>query len=736
MPYNKSDYKFTDPIRYFKENDPYYWEVDNIPLKQLQENILWLKDQVAPEDAVDSENNPTLNLDRVNFKELRPFCNQTDNIVYVNPGRFIGRVNDAYNIVPLQSLYQDPTVSAIGTLTTYKGLGSEGFLNYLFESLKDKYSPSLNLNGLLERVTFWDNQTIEKSLIDFIDGVPNANQEIDSTDKLWPIIQSSKFYTESIELLFGNSQALTNEFIRMFRGVARTAVVDVPYQLEIEIPKFDSADFSYIDDDGRTQIISNATTRIDLLFLYTKPIDSTYTSVVEWTNQNPKTITTPVLGIVKGAGVGIRKKLDTKPYGESYGETDSEKNTTILAHIADKLNTNNGFKALNIHGSFPSPDDLMNLAPVIATKLQQNDPRLIGQSILPLAYIVVNAETEINSAGNPVILNRDIIDIRPFFRTAELTYNERSGLAAAIPAPSLANPVATKYTVEKAIQNIKTYADNRFLVAEENNSLKYDIIAAGSIYGGTTVGPEASLSDIFQTASPSWVYKPENTTAGIGVPSVPDWDKAAWARNSGSTLATSRMSFARLAANQTLSDQNVAAIAATDNIGNANCLIFSKKITISNLKNRFNWIRAYDVDVSFQNCVPLTSIPKAPTGREDGGWAGLWVVKNPNVDITVGNGTLEFTIFVAVPRSRNYYELATSGGGLGATPDVSDNAAYFNTFLVVAPQTASTGPGDTLAASNKVGTCMYPTVSWKVTGYGGGSYSGGTPGDNGTVITF
>ena len=45
--YNPSTYKFTDPIRYFKANDPYYWEVDNIPLKQVQENILWLKDQVG-----------------------------------------------------------------------------------------------------------------------------------------------------------------------------------------------------------------------------------------------------------------------------------------------------------------------------------------------------------------------------------------------------------------------------------------------------------------------------------------------------------------------------------------------------------------------------------------------------------------------------------------------------------------------------------------------------------------
>ena len=44
--YNESTFRFTDPVRLFKANDPYYFEVDNIPLKQLQENCLWLKDQI------------------------------------------------------------------------------------------------------------------------------------------------------------------------------------------------------------------------------------------------------------------------------------------------------------------------------------------------------------------------------------------------------------------------------------------------------------------------------------------------------------------------------------------------------------------------------------------------------------------------------------------------------------------------------------------------------------------
>jgi len=33
-----SSHKFIDPPRYFKENDPYWWQMDNIPLKQIQEN--------------------------------------------------------------------------------------------------------------------------------------------------------------------------------------------------------------------------------------------------------------------------------------------------------------------------------------------------------------------------------------------------------------------------------------------------------------------------------------------------------------------------------------------------------------------------------------------------------------------------------------------------------------------------------------------------------------------------
>ena len=63
--YKDSVYRFTDPVRYFKANDPYYFEVDNIPLKQLMENCNWLRDQLAKEVE------QVLNIRRFDIQELK-----------------------------------------------------------------------------------------------------------------------------------------------------------------------------------------------------------------------------------------------------------------------------------------------------------------------------------------------------------------------------------------------------------------------------------------------------------------------------------------------------------------------------------------------------------------------------------------------------------------------------------------------------------------------------------------
>src|SRR6056300_767839 len=100
--YFESDNRYTNPIRYFKANDPYYFEVDNIPIKQLEENAKFLKDQV---DGLIRDRNNT-DRGRASFSELRPYVNGGDSTLRVKPGRFTARINDAYTKTPLQTISQ------------------------------------------------------------------------------------------------------------------------------------------------------------------------------------------------------------------------------------------------------------------------------------------------------------------------------------------------------------------------------------------------------------------------------------------------------------------------------------------------------------------------------------------------------------------------------------------------------------------------------------------------------
>ena len=87
-----SIYRFTEPVRYFKSNDPYYWEVDNIPIKQLEENVLWLKEQLGTVGSLEISG-----IGRKDFLELKPVTDGSTRKVTVLPGKFLARINDAYN---------------------------------------------------------------------------------------------------------------------------------------------------------------------------------------------------------------------------------------------------------------------------------------------------------------------------------------------------------------------------------------------------------------------------------------------------------------------------------------------------------------------------------------------------------------------------------------------------------------------------------------------------------------
>jgi hypothetical protein len=487
-----SQYRFTSPVRYFKANDPIYYEVDNIPLKQLHENDLWLKDQIfsvrtSTEDGVD----------RSNINELRPYVDGFDNVVKVKPGRFTARINDAYNITPLQVITKLTGTSATDYNTWTAASMSASGISTIIEGFKQ--AVALNLNGLVERAftrpafipdyadTRFTSQTSPRlSLI--ISGTESAYGQPPyalTNAVLWSkfndqsntsiasdayIIRQYDDTNANTTVGFARMGAAETAFIKRWRGIARTSVVDIPEELSIEIPAFNTRDFFYYDSQGVKQFLTAATQRVDLLFIYSKPIDTSSTTVAKYVNGVPTTITRAELGIVYGAGLGVnfqnsnsrnQKVLESAGLTKLYPGTDDttmpDGTLKMLGHFGDENGQNTGFNisGLSIKGSFPSPDDLMNLSPMLDEDLATNSISLVGQTVLPIAYVVVKKNSGINSDGSPILTSNDIVDIRPFFRTTELSYNERAGIAAAIPAPSIANPIVTQAELDFELKKAK-----------------------------------------------------------------------------------------------------------------------------------------------------------------------------------------------------------------------------------------------------------------------------------------
>lgn len=698
--YKDSAYKFTDPIRYFKENDPYYWEIDNIPLKQLQENVLWLKDQL---DLIPTDEGVDFGVSRSDINELKPYVDGTGSLVYVNPGRFTARINDAYDKTPLQKLAQvtgnGDSVSSLSQFKTQYQLDntSTDYAAFLVDQLRSSLAASaLSMNGLVERILTWDG---------IVQSLTTASPQ---TIANWPITSLADSVKKFVTLYANrNSQTLANEFVKQFRGVARTAIVDVPSSLNIEIPAFDTRDFFYQSEDGTTQYIEGATVRIDLLFVYSKPIDTESTTINKWQNNQPTTILTPQLGIVKGAGVGIRSVQTNGNVTKYQGVTDADGNTQIMAHVADASIPTNGFQGLNIHGSFPSPDDLMNLAPSIQERLETTDPRLIGQTILPLAYIVVRNNSATTSEGNPILTTADVVDIRPFFRTAELAYNERAGICAAVPSLSLANPVVTKYNLEKTVDDFRSYADSTYMRNSTFESGK--VLAAGVIYGGSTYGPERVLAPT--TATVGWDLS-KHAQVGIG-------NSGFWAHVDAAGYQDGRPGDSYQGPDFTAATQYSVGLP----------IVWNKTITVTGIQTA---ITDYVVDAQFYNCVPKTGngIQYARTGVDnetylvDSKHTGIYITKLPSAPNSV-----RFTITVIATLARRSVIDDTSITTLISTVDAKDGSLFVAKDFSTAQANTTTGK-----LSSTLYDVVHPSVQFKVTAMGRSLYTFGSSDTGGAQV--
>jgi len=744
--FEQSVYRFNDPVRFFKANDPYYFEVDNIPLKQLQENCLWLKDQVRKTAL------KFTGVKRSDIDELRPFANGGDRVVRVNPGRYTARINDAATKEPLAYLKKVMgqalgDVDAWGTPTANPGVypaNTDPSWNTLLGITLDKFKSilsqdALGMTGLSERAFTWPVVTtdtpIDSDGVDMDPASPSMRYGDQSVNNpgggafrspavISQAVTWAKSVADSSDSYILNSFETTNQnngwatfplteswFIKAWRGISRLSIVDISEEISIEIPAFDPTDFDYIDEDGVQQSVEGVQNRIDMVFIYSKPVDTSSTTILKSTGKS--VLTVPALGVVRGAGV--RAHFDSKDgYTEGWLQ-DVEDDHKILASPGDQENTNMGFTstsandiAYDVRGSFPSPDDILNLAPLISEKLEDNAFELIGQSILPIAYVWVrNSGTAVGNDSIPV-LSTDVIDIRPFFRTAELAYNERAGIAAANPQLSLANPAVGKGQLDWEMK--KHYDDLRGRIdAMVDSGTPQDatnILATGYVFGGWNFGPEGALFDYYATqfgaddadGNPDGIFDEDTQTIreyikgkyGIGsssaqlsVPAYPDWDLSQWCIeqdiddkglypndriNTFFSMGTITGNDPTIVAGSnkqvTFADGTTTGGAIPNKQQNfmnmmngtighrVNFHYISKKIKFN--RDSAPWLSDYRVDCNFLNCLPQVSTGGGNSTA--GGWGGAgsyfgwWVEK----------GWDEFTIYVAfVGRDNNIPDSST-----------------------------------------------------------------------------
>tara|TARA_R110002124_G_scaffold74104_3_gene198545 strand:- start:2354 stop:4843 length:2490 start_codon:yes stop_codon:yes gene_type:complete len=800
--FNDSNYRFSDPVRFFKANDPYYFEVDNIPLKQLQENCLWLKDQVRKDTT-----QKLLGVKRADLDELRPYATGGDRILRVKPGRYTARINDASTKTPLAYLSK-VMGTAVGDVDAWATPlpnpgdfpdGKNAILQAALDTFKQSIAQeAMGMTGLAERAFTWpvinsdtpiDNDGVDLTDLAYGDDDVNipgggaAYSPMVITQALvWAKSQGStlasyalpSFETTNPNNGWAKFPRTESYFIKRWRGVSRLAIVDIDDEISIEVPQFDPDDFAYTDSTGATTQVTGVESRIDLVFIYSKPVDSSGVNILKPSGKTG--ITKPTLGIVRGAGIKTNFQettKSTKDYISNLGDDHG-----ILAHPGDQKNINMGFTSTSandlvqdVRGSFPAPDDILNIAPLISEKLEDNAYELVGQSILPVAYVWVQN-------GSQVVLSTDVIDIRPLFRTAELAYNERAGIGAAMPQLSLANPAVGKGQLDYELKRVfDSMVGQIEAVAETSDTQSAtNTLATGYVFGGWNFGPEGALYDYYQgvfaddgntdTNADAYIkqyikgkYGIGSAAAQISIPSYPDWDLSQWCVeqdildkglypndyiNTFFSLAGSPdpSIVAGSIKDVVYSDGTTTGGGVPDRLQNfantetgsqesrAGFQYISKKIKFT----RPAWLADYKVDVDLVNSLAQTSIGQgvgADPGGVQGGYFGHWVEK----------GFDEFTVYVAFVtddlNSRSgtssarfpapHTVVVTTGGGKkNSTTNsvtVSERGGErFSGFVVpvgdilysnTAP-IASNGRG--YAGNPRIGKCTYPTVMWSISG--------------------
>jgi hypothetical protein len=347
-------------IRLYQPNDPYYWQVDNLPLTDLLGNDIVLEERIGLlEDTVKGladNNKGSFGLgalaDLKAWAEPTSGTSQDFGKVFVRPGKFTARM-------------QLPASRESG-----------------WRMMRDDDN---NFNN----TSFAGDQGL-------------------------------------------NSTTVTDDFVRYTKGMGRTSVVEV-------YPNSDGSDKSVvIESFDATEFNSNSAPveRLDLVYIKaTGALDTDHTNLG---------IPLASIGIIKGAYFRTDSGAGLQSNGSRF-ETETGRLAGRMTGMASsEITTGTNF------GSVPSPDDLTNFAwhrressptpgsTVGWNGILQENVETQAAFTLPVAYVRV---PQGYTAGQPIPVE-NVIDIRPFFRSTELSYSERAAIVASY-APNGSNPFVT-----------------------------------------------------------------------------------------------------------------------------------------------------------------------------------------------------------------------------------------------------------------------------------------------------
>jgi len=386
--------RINEDIRFYLPNDPYYHEVDNLPLEDLLENDKRLQTQID-----DVASNATIN--RSGFSELKPYLNPTTpGRIFVNAGNFIGRSQRSTRTAGTQA--------------------SPGEVSRSSEGLIEQNNNPAELY-----------ETSQYNVTNPPAGSPEA---------------------------WGATVGRTSLFI--FGGGS------------IAIDAFNPDEFETVDFNGN--LVTDAPKgRIDLIGITTREgafDDQTWLP----NNYNDPNIDvkdgTPRLAVVKGAGM-LYDNENTDYRVVIGGEKYHTIGTTTANQNDYGRNFSDGSETVDPQfGTVPLPDDIVNVcfhrSDISQDLIDWATKNRNADFFLPIAYVFV---PETYDVGQAVALDH-LKDIRPFFRTAELTYPERQAIATSV-SPSKDNPFVTNNHMESRFTEDVKRDSNKDALQDQVNAL-------------------------------------------------------------------------------------------------------------------------------------------------------------------------------------------------------------------------------------------------------------------------